>query len=565
MSVNSCWLRLLKNSERGKWGFLSGGRWPSGTAGTLVPCRRHAAALSPAFLGVFFFAVLSLLTPICASTQEQSDVPFDVVLALDNSGSMKRNDPDRVMGPVVSAFAARLPQDTRLGIVVFDKTAGLALTLSSVSEPGFTEKIEHALERVNYRGQWTDIPGAVERSLYELREHGRPASHRVIVLFTDGFVDLGDPARNRSRGEWLRSDLTAEAKRESVMIFGIAFTEDADFELIQSVSQQTGGAHFRILKASEMADVFERLTDSIRQLRAEHTTQGGQVRSPGQRLPIAGDSGQGRSVPLLWLGIGLATLLVACGLWLWWVRSTAPAVPATLQDCGERAKIYSVDKRVFRIGRVRHKGLRRNDLVIPGKHVSRAHAEILFRNGNFYVKDDGSLHGTFVNGVKLNPRQIERLKNGDILRFDAYEFLFGAVAAVAVGGASVLTEPAPEPNYYQPPPGAPTLIGHPGAPTPVAGKAKFATVPPPGFEDGISAPLSAEEPSREVAKSSKLSEICLGCDKLVPSGQMRMCHGYRICGECEAAALTLQSGQVEGYIKSLETKRLRRLQTIGNL
>ena len=525
--------------------------------------RRAAGAFTPS---VALFAVLVgvvLLVPLCAIAQTQSELPFDVVLALDNSGSMKTNDPEKLMRPAVLAFAARLPQDTSLGIVVFDTVSRLALGLSPVSEEGFTGKTQRALERVDYRGQWTDIPGAVERSMYELREHGRPASRRVIVLFTDGYVDLGDPARNRSRAAWLRSDLIAEAKRESVMIFGIAFTEGADFELIQSVSQQTDGAHFRILSAAEIGGVFGGVTDRIRQLRAEHLAPDRVIPSSGHQVP-GGGAVHGNSVPVWWLAAGLGALLVASGMgrW-WWVRTTSPPVPATMQDCAERAKIYTVDKRSFKVGRVRHKGLRKNDLVIPGKHIGRAHAAIRFRKGYFFIKDDGSVNGTFVNGVKLKPGQFQQLKNEDVLRFDRYEFLFGAVAGVVAGGASVVTEPAPEPDYHQPLEAA--LPKGPSVAQPPVGKARVETIPPPNYDSGRSRAMSEEKLEPAAPGTSNLSETCLGCDKEVPSGEMRLWRGFRICGACETTALVLQSGQVDAYVKNLENKRLRRLQTVEKL
>jgi len=46
---------------------------------------------------------------------------------------------------------------------------------------------------------------------------------------------------------------------------------------------------------------------------------------------------------------------------------------------------------------------------------------------------------------------------------------------------------------------------------------------------------------------------------------MRIWHSYKICGECETNALSLPSGQVDTYVKNLENKRLRRLQTVEKL
>src|SRR5580700_3932162 len=42
------------------------------------------------------------------------------------------------------------------------------------------------------------------------------------------------------------------------------------------------------------------------------------------------------------------------------------------------------------------------DLVIADPRVSREHASIVAENGEFFVVDLGSKHGTFVNGEKVD-------------------------------------------------------------------------------------------------------------------------------------------------------------------
>lgn len=56
------------------------------------------------------------------------------------------------------------------------------------------------------------------------------------------------------------------------------------------------------------------------------------------------------------------------------------------------------------------------DLVIPDPRVSREHAFIVAENGEFFVVDQGSKHGTFVNGEKVDRRKLER---NDRLEFGA--------------------------------------------------------------------------------------------------------------------------------------------------
>ncbi len=50
----------------------------------------------------------------------------------------------------------------------------------------------------------------------------------------------------------------------------------------------------------------------------------------------------------------------------------------------------------------------------PDATVSRRHARLYLRDGQWWVEDLGSKFGTFVNGVKLEYRR--RLKPGDSLR-----------------------------------------------------------------------------------------------------------------------------------------------------
>ena len=46
------------------------------------------------------------------------------------------------------------------------------------------------------------------------------------------------------------------------------------------------------------------------------------------------------------------------------------------------------------------------------------------RNGTFYLVDQKSTNGTYVNGVRLTPLQETELKNGDIIQLSDEEFEF---------------------------------------------------------------------------------------------------------------------------------------------
>ncbi|WP_158748431.1 SpoIIE family protein phosphatase [Acidobacterium sp. S8] len=67
----------------------------------------------------------------------------------------------------------------------------------------------------------------------------------------------------------------------------------------------------------------------------------------------------------------------------------------------------------FTIGRLPDR-----DLVLENVFVSRQHAEILHENGEYFVLDKGSRHGTFVNGMRV---QRHRLAPQDVVHFGSLE------------------------------------------------------------------------------------------------------------------------------------------------
>jgi phosphoserine phosphatase RsbU/P len=70
---------------------------------------------------------------------------------------------------------------------------------------------------------------------------------------------------------------------------------------------------------------------------------------------------------------------------------------------GSEQRTIALDHTPFSIGRKIDK-----DLVIPDPRVSRDHALIVSENGQFAVVDEGSKHGTFVNGQRVQRKPLER-------------------------------------------------------------------------------------------------------------------------------------------------------------
>jgi hypothetical protein len=439
------------------------------------------------------------------------------MVVLDNSGSMKRNDPDALMRPVVSSFVSRLSPEVRLGIVVFDQRVNLALELTGVGTPRFLDKVNVGLSRVDYSGALTDLPAAIERAIYELRLHGRPGAIPVIVFLTDGLVDVGDAAKDRERARWLREDLAQEAKARGIRAFGIAFTNEADFDLIQSVARTTGAEHYRVLNASDIAGTFAAITLRIHEIaKAPESAQ--PTSTPVTPSPMGG---WGWPVALGVAVLGLGTAIAMRGR----AHPLVRPQPATLYDLSGQtgAETHAIRKAITRIGR----DPKVNDIVIPQETVTSQHAIIEFRDGGFYLRDLRSTNHTFRNGVDVSSREEMRevaLKHRDLIRFDAYEFAFVLDAL----------ERAPETQLAGViPAGGTRLRAKPGAFGEVAGG-----VDGPALDEGME-PADGEEHGTRVKPENclnhtswKATELCQDCGGAFCKSCMKEKDGRVVCVKC---------------------------------
>lgn len=90
--------------------------------------------------------------------------------------------------------------------------------------------------------------------------------------------------------------------------------------------------------------------------------------------------------------------------------------PSLIFVHGGEQRTFAVDHTPFSIGRKMDK-----DLVIADPRVSRDHALVVSENGSFYVEDQGSKHGTFVNGERVARKELER---NDRLEFGARDTIY---------------------------------------------------------------------------------------------------------------------------------------------
>jgi pSer/pThr/pTyr-binding forkhead associated (FHA) protein/Mg-chelatase subunit ChlD len=425
-------------------------------------------------ISILFITTASLLSiqsgivaPAPALAAEIADPIIDLVFVIDNSGSMRNNDPNSITPRVVETFVRQLPESAQVGVVLFDQNARILSPLTRISGKQDGKGIIAGLNKIDYRGQFTNTPMGMERAIYELKIHGRPLAEKSIVLITDGIVDTGNPAKDQELTQWLKKDLAAQCKQLGIRVFGIAFTENADFSLIQTLALRTGGEYFRTHKASEISNV-------LAQVQAHMAPAPKQDLTPLPLIPVpAEESAQSApdtvstpaegaldensvvitetSVWMISMALALVIVLLVGALVFFYVQNTkrkmiadqsaemAMDIPeahleAVDQAEGENKTIHKLDRSRTNIGRSQ-----RNHIVIKQPAVSSFHATIDFRNMAFYLEDQRSTNGTQLNGTRLTPNDPLRLKSGDRITFAKYDFKFVMVDQIPFGETVMLS------------------------------------------------------------------------------------------------------------------------------
>ncbi|KJU87575.1 secreted protein containing von Willebrand factor, type A [Candidatus Magnetobacterium bavaricum] len=377
---------------------------------------------------------------------EKPKQKLDVIIVLDNSGSMKKSDPNFLTRDVVMNFLNGMSESSRMGMVVFDKDVRLMEPLTDVSGVETKTKFLRSLDSVSYKGQLTNTPAAIESAIYELKSHGRPDTVLVIILLTDGIVETGDKSRDMEKEKWLKEDLTNDSKKAGIRIMGVAFTNDADFSLIQTLAIKTDGEYYRAFKAEDIQGVFTNIKQKIMTPSDVNTPQptktvdAVKVETP----PEAKSSG----IPVSVIIAGVIIIGGIIGLVFFLRRKKThkekehPLIKSQKEHplIQAQAELIDINRVVFKehlhikksvvsIGRGDN-----SDIVIPKDTMSGEHATIEYKDGHFYLEDLRSSNGTKLNNIKIEPNKPMRLKSGDEIIFDTYKFRFQIPAKYPSGG-----------------------------------------------------------------------------------------------------------------------------------
>ncbi len=198
-----------------------------------------------------------------AKTIRSCEVPTDVLLAIDVSGSMNDDqaDPPEPISSVKDAaarFANRLGENDQAGVVTFATEASVINPLgeSGLAAPSITAIAIAAAAERGYTNTGEGIKAAAAELLSE--RHNNDA-RKVLVVLTDGLATApGDTAE----AEKYALDAAVEAKNSEIEIYTIGLGESVKMEFLSTLASSPEQS-FQALDRAEVDRIYQTITSAL--------------------------------------------------------------------------------------------------------------------------------------------------------------------------------------------------------------------------------------------------------------------------------------------------------------
>ncbi len=206
---------------------------------------------------------LVLLTTACdpvfsADSSVESNV--DLRVLIDVSGSMKHNDPEYLRRAAVRLLIGLLPENARAGMWTFAGYVDKNVPPGPVND-NWRNKARQEADKIHSRGVFTNLEEVLQLSSVDWNNPD-PATRRIIVLLSDGVVDMSQDVEvnERSRAQIL-NEILPRLRQNNVTVHTVALSNEADHELLKSIAVATDGWYEKVERAENLQRIFLRLFD----------------------------------------------------------------------------------------------------------------------------------------------------------------------------------------------------------------------------------------------------------------------------------------------------------------
>ncbi|PCI66838.1 MAG: hypothetical protein COB26_10935 [Piscirickettsiaceae bacterium] len=197
-----------------------------------------------------------------ATFNKNANKALEVRILVDVSGNMKESDARGFRQSSLKLFAKLMPTGAKAGIWIFDDRVTEILPVSKVGE-SWRAKALRSIEKIHANGEVSHLEKALAVASLDWVAPDNKTKRHIIVL-TDGKITLGSGKRaDLASKNRVKSFQKNRLKSLGVHVHVIALSEDADKDMLESLSTDTEGWYDQVKTLSHLERTLLRVSKRL--------------------------------------------------------------------------------------------------------------------------------------------------------------------------------------------------------------------------------------------------------------------------------------------------------------
>lgn len=177
----------------------------------------------------------------------------DIVLVIDNSGSMTETDPHQGRYDAAKRLIQKMDRDNQLAVLVFHDQVEVIQPFTPVNNQAAKDEITAKIDALQPTDGGTNIALSLEEAMKQIQAKGTNQRGTMVILLSDGFSDVDT---NQVLGQYEQSQI-------AINTIGLSLVDPRGTDLLKNIAVRTGGQYYDVTKADDLSLVFQKIYDNL--------------------------------------------------------------------------------------------------------------------------------------------------------------------------------------------------------------------------------------------------------------------------------------------------------------
>lgn len=214
-----------------------------------------------AAVAVCMLVVVTGATLVAA--EETKTTSLDLMLVVDDTVSMQRNDPNHIATVALQQFANQIPsQGSRIGMATYDDDIMTSQPVLKVDDEADKAQLrQYAQSGLTQDGHYTDLPKALSYAVDQLQGLPESDSPQAIIAVSDGENDFATDADRAASDAALQKVMQAGIQVYLIVINSGDTSRISGY--MDGIAQGTGGKAYYVNSGDDIPEILNEITNGL--------------------------------------------------------------------------------------------------------------------------------------------------------------------------------------------------------------------------------------------------------------------------------------------------------------